>query len=129
MSGFVSVEHLSEVQAAIKRLTSDVQPALRTVSGQARRLLVTELATYPPERAGQTYARTQKLGRGWERATPLDQGRGFELVNPIPYVGLVQGDSQAWMHVGRWQRASDIARAHEDEIQQLYDGAIKELTT
>jgi len=125
---FVSIEHLSEVQAAIKKLGSGIQPALRTVSAQARRILVADLIEYPPERSGQKYERTEELKRGWQRATPLDQGRGFELVNTSEHARWTQGDDQAWMHVGRWRPASQIAHEHEEEILALYEDAVKELT-
>jgi len=123
----VEVLHLPEVQAKIKRLGAGIQPALRKVSKQARRLLIGELTQYPPERPGQTYERTYKLQRGWERATPADQGRGFQIINAIPYVPLVQGDQQAWMHVGRWTPASEIAEKHAAEIVALYKDAVMEI--
>lgn len=129
MSQLVSVDHLPEVQDAIKKLGNGIQPLLRTVSGQARRLLIDALSEYPAERPGQKYVRTEALKRGWQRASPIDQGRGFQLVNATPYAGLVQGDDQAWMHKDRWQKASEIAHDHEEEILALYEDAIQELTT
>lgn len=129
MSQLVEIQHLPEVQAAIEKLRNGIQPALRTVSGQARRILIDALSDYPAERPGQKYTRTNALQRGWQRATPLDQGRGFQLINSVPYAGLVQGDNQAWMHVGRWETASQIAHDHEEEIMALYDDAIAELTS
>jgi len=128
MSQLVEIEHLSEVQAAIKRLGSGIQPILRTVSAQARRILIAAFTTEPPERPGQTYVRTGAQSRGWQRAAPIDQGRGFQLVNPVEHTQWTQGDHQAWMHVGRWQKASEIAHEHEEEILALYESAIEELT-
>lgn len=129
MSQLIEIQHLPEVAAAIKKLGNGIQPALRTVSGQARRILIDALSAYPAERSGQKYVRTNALGRGWQRASPLDQGRGFQLINANPYAGLVQGDNQAFMHVDRWQKASEIAHDHEEEILALYEDAIEELTT
>ncbi len=128
MSQLVDIQHLPEVQDAIKKLGNGIQPILRTVSGQARRLLIDALSQYPAERPGQTYVRTEQLKRGWQRATPLDQGRGFQLINAVLYAGLVQGDSQAWVHRGRWEKASEIAHDHEEEILALYEAAAQELT-
>lgn len=127
MSQLVDIQHLPEVQAAIGRLGNGIQPLLRSVSGQARRILVDALSEYPAERAGQKYTRTEKLKRGWQRATPLDQGKGFQLINAVPYAGIVQGDAQAWMHVGRWKKASVIAHEHEEEILALYESAVEGL--
>ena len=127
VKALIEIQHLPEVAAAIKKLGTGIQPALRTVSGQSRRLLIDALSQYPEERSGQKYVRTNALKRGWQRASPLDQGGSFQLVNATPYAGLVQGNNQAWMHVGRWQKASDIAHEHEEEILALYEGAIEEL--
>jgi hypothetical protein len=128
MSGAtVDIQHLAEVQAKIKALGNGIQPALRSVSGQARRLLVQDLSAYPPERSDQTYQRTGELGRGWERATPLDQGQGFQLVNPSEHARWTQGDDQAWMHKGRWRTARQIAHEHTEEILALYEDALREL--
>jgi hypothetical protein len=98
---------------------------LRKATAQARKLLVADLAEYPPAPAGSRYVRSGELGRGWERASPI-VGTRFELVNPTEYASLVQGDRQAWMHVGRWRPASEIAQEHEGEIVELYDDAVKE---
>jgi hypothetical protein len=127
MSQLVDIQHLPEVQAAIQRFGNGIQPALRTVSGQARRILIDALSVYPAERPGQKYVRTKALERGWQRAVPIDQGRGFQLVNAVAHASLVQGDDQAWMHVGRWQKASEIAHEHEEEILALYEGAVEGL--
>jgi hypothetical protein len=129
LSQLVDIQHLPEVQAAIKRMGNGIQPALRTVSGQARRLLIDALSQYPAERPGQKYVRTEALRRGWQRASPLDQGRGFQLVNAVRYAGDVQGDNQGWAFAGRWTPASQIAHDHEEEVLALYEGAIQELTT
>lgn len=98
---------------------------LRKATGQARKILVAALSEYPPEPAGSTYERTEALKRGWQRASPI-VGSKFELVNPVEHAGFVQGDDQAWMHVGRWTPASEIAEEHEQEVVDLYDDATKE---
>jgi hypothetical protein len=98
---------------------------LRKATGQARKLLVAALSEYPAPPPGSTYDRTEALKRGWQRASPI-VGTRFELVNPIEHAGFVQGDPQAWMHVGRWTPASEIAADHEAEIVELYDDATKE---
>ncbi|MDQ2995462.1 MAG: hypothetical protein M3R61_00180 [Chloroflexota bacterium] len=129
MSQLIDIPQLPDVQAAIAKLGNGIQPMLRTVSGQARRILVDALTDYPSARPGQRYTRTNALKRGWQRASPLDQGGSFQLVNATPYAGLVQGDDQDWMHAGRWKKASAIARDHEEEILGLYESAIEGLTT
>lgn len=127
MSQLIDIPHLPEVAAKIKQLGNGIQPALRSVSGQARRILIDALSQYPEERPGQKYVRTNALGRGWQRSTPIDQGRGFQLVNAVRYAGIVQGDDQGWAFRGRWQKASEIAHDHEEEILALYEAAIEGL--
>jgi hypothetical protein len=98
---------------------------LRKATGQARKLLVTALSEYPPEPAGSAYDRTEELKRGWLRATPI-VGTRFELINPSEHARWTQSDDQAWMHVGRWTPASEIAADHERQVVDLYDDATKE---
>jgi len=129
LSQLVEIQHLPEVQAAIGKLGSEIQPLLRTVSGQARRILIDALSEYPAERPGQKYVRTGQLGRGWQRSSPIDQGRGFQLVNAVAHAGFVQGDQQGWAFRGRWRPASQIAHDHEEEIMALYESAVQELTS
>lgn len=100
---------------------------LRKATAQARKILVPRLADYPPAPAGSRYNRTEELRRGWQRAAPI-VGTTFDLVNPVAHASLVQGDRQAWMHVGRWTPASEIAEQNEAAIVALYDDAVKETT-
>lgn len=116
------VEGLPGVQTALQRRGAAITPALGQAGALARRLLIQELARYPSERAGQTYQRTQALGRGWQRATPIatSKSAGFTLSNPVAHAGLVQGDRQAWMHVGRWKPVGTIVAEHRAEIIALF---------
>jgi hypothetical protein len=129
MSVKVRIDHLPQVQAAITKRANAIQPALRRASPQARRLLVAALSRYPAPRPGQTYRRTQELKRGWHRATPLDQGTGFELVTPTAHANLVQGERQAWMHRGRWRPAHQIAQDLADQVQGAYAEQIEDATS
>lgn len=126
MSVKVEITHLPGVQAALAAAKGKIPLALIKASTQARRLLVAELKQYPPAPTGSRYRRTGRLGRGWERAKGINGGMGFQLINPIEYAGLVQGDDQAWMHAGRWTPASQIARNHEEDVLQLYEDGVKE---
>ncbi len=104
----------------------DAMPTkLRKATAEARRILVPALSEYPPEPPDSRYQRTEELKRGWQRAAPI-VGTQFELVNPSEHARWTQADDQAWMHVGRWTPASEIAAEHEDEIVALYDDAVKE---
>lgn len=129
MSVNVTIPNLPGVIESISRIPGKLGDALRNASAQARRLLVAELTTYPAPPPGSRYVRTGRLGRGWERATPIAGGKGFQLVNPVEYAGFVQGDNQAFMHVGRWRPASAIAHELEEEILALFEQAAEEATS
>ncbi len=71
---------------------------------------------YPPERPGQKYKRTGRLGRSWRAMNP--RPGVVSIINLArtpggkPYahwvVGDAKGEGQAWMHVSRWWKARDI---------------------
>lgn len=128
MSVKIDIQHAPEVAAALKRAHAQLPPKLKQAASQARRLLVAALQVYPPERPGQRYKRTGALRRGWQRSVPLDRGLGFQLINSTESAFWAQGDKQAWMHVGRWQTAAQIAEAHAEEVRALYEDAAREAT-
>jgi hypothetical protein len=64
------------------------------------------LRLYPPERPGQRYVRTGRLGQGWRGSAA---GQVVTLENPVDYAGAVYGDStQRAAFVGRWPRLSEL---------------------
>jgi hypothetical protein len=123
----VTVPKSGQLASVFDKMGDALPSKLRKATAQARRILVPALAEYPPERDGQAYERTEELKRGWLRASPI-VGTRFELVNPSEHARWTQSDDQAWMHVGRWTPASEIAKEHEPEIVGLYDEAVKETT-
>lgn len=122
----LEIRHLPEVQAAMQKRGAAINPALIKAASRARQLLVPALSAYPSAPAGSRYQRTGRLGRGWQRATPLNGGTGFQLINPTEYAGLVQGTNQAWMHKGRWKTAEQIAHELLEDILAAYEDAVKE---
>jgi hypothetical protein len=122
----VEIENLPGVIEALSRIPGKLGDAFRNASAQGRRLLVGELTTEPPERPGQTYVRTGEQSRGWQRATPIAGGAGFQLINTSTHARWTQGTPQAWMHVGRWRTASQIAHELEEEILALFEQAAEE---
>ena len=127
----ITILHLPEVQQALKNKAARLLPAFNKAATVARRLLVGELTKYPAPPSGSRYVRTFKLQRGWERATPITGGQGFELINPIPYVRWVQGDGsgggQAPVHQGRWETAASIAHRLQEEVVAAYEDALTEV--
>lgn len=126
----VTILHLPEVQQALRDKAARLLPAFNKAATLSRRLLVGELTKYPAPPAGSRYTRTFALKRGWERATPITGGKGFELINPVGYVPFVQGDSggggQATAHQGRWETAASIAHRLQEEVMAAYEDAVKE---
>lgn len=122
----VQVLHLPEVQAALAGKAARLTPALNQAATVSRRLLVAELSKYPAAPAGSRYVRTFRLRRGWERASPITGGKGFELVNSVEYAKFVQGDAQSGAHSGRWETASAIAHRLQEEVMAAYEAAIQE---
>lgn len=126
----IEILHLPEVQQALKDKAARLLPAFVKAATTARRLLVAELTKYPAPPAGSRYMRTFALKRGWERATPITGGKGFELINPVEYVKWVQGDNggggQARAHQGRWETAASIAHRLQEEVVAAYEQAVQE---
>lgn len=78
-----------------------------------------KMEEYPAERPGQTYVRTGKLYGGWG-VTKLDEG--YRVYNNVKYtkwvVGNAYGQSQAWMHKGRWQVFRDVVDAETEKLPE-----------
>jgi hypothetical protein len=121
-----TIPELPGVTEALSRIPGKLGDALRNASAQARRLLTEQLTAYPAPPPGSRYVRTEQLKRGWERASPVVGGHGFQLINPVAHAGLVQGDRQAGVHKGRWKPASAIAHELEEAVMDLFEQATKE---
>lgn len=127
MSGLkVEIAHLPEVQHALHDAAARLAPAFVQAAGVARRLLVAELTKYPAPLPGSTYVRTFRLRRGWERASGVTGGGGFQLINAVPYAPAVQGDAQRPGFRGRWEPASRIAYRLQEEVMAAYEDAVQE---
>ena len=80
---------------------------------------------YPPERPGQRYKRTGRLGRSWKVST---RGQSVVIENTAPYSGYVVGDGagqrQAWTHRGRWWLGRTVLMESAPELEAA---AIREI--
>lgn len=87
-------------------------PTLRSIG----RDIADVMRVYPPERSGQRYERTGDLGRGWRPDDGAFVGGAFvvSISNAVEYAPWVQGEQQAWMHVGRWDTIVDAERELAD---------------
>lgn len=90
---------------------------------------------YPPERAGQKYRRTGRLGRRWRAMNPrpgitqiINKARapgGSEYASFV--VGDHRGDNQAWMHVGRWWKARTEVDQYTPKLTEVLSKKLEQL--
>jgi hypothetical protein len=74
--------------------------------GPFLRSMQLDLQEYPPELPNQKYKRTGNLKRSWMYA--VLSPTSAEIGNVATYAGWVQGEDQAAIHVGRWQKMREI---------------------
>ena len=124
-SGFVvQVEGIEELIARLDRAASSA--VLRAAMQASCDLVQRQLAVYPPARPGSTYRRTTTLGKRWTTAV---SGSGYDVEGVVgnntsygPYV--MDWHQQAWMHVGVWPIAQDVAGQAEGEILGIFEDAV-----
>ena len=109
-----------------------INRAMRAAMEDATTLIHRQMQTYPPQRTGSTYKRTNTLRASWFRRI---SGQGNEIVgevvssgNTAPYNRLVQdADRQAAVHRGRWTNtAQEVQRRTTPTIQRYFDRRLRE---
>ena len=109
-----------------------INRAMRAAMEDATTLIHRQMQTYPPQRAGSTYKRTNTLRASWFRRI---SGQGNEITgevvssgNTAPYNRLVQdADRQAAVHRGRWTNtAQEVQRRTTPTIQRYFDRRLRE---
>jgi len=109
-----------------------INRAMRAAMEDATTLIHRQMQTYPPQRPGGTYKRTNTLRASWFRRI---SGQGNEIVgevvssgNTAPYNRLVQdADRQAAVHRGRWTNtAQEVQRRTTPTIQRYFDRRLRE---
>ena len=109
-----------------------INRAMRAAMEDATVLIHRQMQTYPPQRTGSTYKRTNTLRASWFRRI---SGQGNEIVgevassgNTAPYNRLVQdADRQAAVHRGRWTNtAHEVQRRTAPTIQRYFDRRLRE---
>ena len=101
-----AVKH-ARTLAELAKLVPDIAGA-EVRAGLERVIRVMQV--YPPERPGQRYVRTYKLKRNFRIVQKSKSTLG--IINRARFkgrayakypIGDARGESQAWMHVGRWR--------------------------
>jgi len=109
-----------------------INRAMRAAMEDATVLIHRQMQTYPPQRTGSTYKRTNTLRASWFRRI---SGQGNEITgevvssgNTAPYNRLVQdADRQAAVHRGRWTNtAQEVQRRTTPTIQRYFDRRLRE---
>lgn len=109
-----------------------INRAMRAAMEDATVLIHRQMQTYPPQRAGSTYKRTNTLRASWFRRI---SGQGNEITgevvssgNTAPYNRLVQDQTQqASIHRGRWgNTAQEVQRRTTPTIQRYFDRRLRE---
>ena len=109
-----------------------INRAMRAAMEDATVLIHRQMQTYPPQRAGSMYKRTNTLRASWLRRI---SGQGNEITgevvssgNTAPYNRLVQdADRQAAVHRGRWTNtAQEVQRRTTPTIQRYFDRRLRE---
>ena len=116
----------------LTRAPQRIDRALRAAMEDSTVLLLREQQTYPPQRTGSTYKRTNTLRRSWSRRIRQE---GSELVGEVgsnsniaPYNRYVQDQmQQASIHRGRWSNTvQETSRRNSATIQRYFDRRLRE---
>jgi hypothetical protein len=127
-----SIKNAKIVRQGLEDLEAEVPKIGRRQIYSAMNRITREMESYPPERPGQLYVRTGKLGFSWYvdrrddgyviRNTAKDKrGRAYGKY----VVGDAYGLHQAWMHKNRWPLFRDVA---DNEIERLPERIANEIS-
>ncbi len=119
-----------QARALLDRTPAQIDRALRAAMTDATVYLLNQMRTYPPQRPGSAYKRTNTLKGSWSRRI---EGRGLDTVghvesngNAAPYNRLVQDRTrQATVHRGRWQTAQAVAERSTGAINDMFAARIR----
>jgi len=116
----------------LERALDRINRALRAGMDDATILLLREQQTYPPQRTGSSYVRTDVLKGSWSRTV---ETQGNTVVGEVgsnhdmaPHNREVQdADHQARIHRGRWTNTvQETARRNERTVQRYFDRRLRE---
>lgn len=125
----ITVQSISARQV-LANTPARIDRALRAAMNDATAYIHRQTSTYPPQRTGSSYRRTDTLKRSWSREV---RAEGREIVGTVgsngdlaPYNRLVQdGTRQARVHRGRWATVQAIRQRSEGPIQEMFSNRIR----
>ncbi|HLE92736.1 MAG TPA: hypothetical protein VI753_16415 [Anaerolineales bacterium] len=122
----IQINNADIVRRGLQDLSAEIPKIGRLQIYQTSQAIVRRMKIYPPERPGQRYIRTGRLGGGW---MIIPNTNGYTTRNDTPYtkyvVGNAYGLEQAWMHEGRWNLLRDV---QEEEVAKLPKAIEEEIT-
>ena len=127
----IQINNADIVRRGLQDLSAEIPKIGRLQIYQTSQAIVRRMKIYPPERIGQLYRRTGKLGGGW---MIIPNTNGYTTRNDTPYtkyvVGNAYGLEQAWMHIStdqgkRWNLLRDV---QEEEVEKLPKAIEEEIT-
>ena len=130
----VSVSGLTELIGRMKSAPSKMVIYLNDAMNRSLEVLHKGVPPYPPERMGQKYIRTERLGQslgsgfgGGATGRPdiyevKMSGNAVEgsFGSRLGYADYVIGDNQAWMHSGRWWRMIELLNKSTKAIESIW---------
>lgn len=120
-----------QVRAMLDGMPGRIERATRAGMTDATVHLLNQMRTYPPQRVGSAYKRTNTLKGSWNKRI---EGSGADMVghvesngNVAPYNRLVQDRTrQARVHRGRWTNtAQDVAERSTGAINDMFAARIR----
>ncbi len=141
MADILQVDITDNATPALQKLARDLPGTLTTEMQEAMRrallLLRSRVPEYPPERPGQSYVRTGRLGRSLTSEAGGDSvsevgGAGMEVwgrwgTNVYYGKWVIGRETQAWMHAGRWWTLEGVADQHLEDVQRLIQGMVEQM--
>ena len=131
----VSVNGLTQLIGRMKSAPSKMQIFLSDAMRKSLETLREGVPPYPPERMGQKYIRTERLGRsmgsgfgGGAQGMPdifeVKMGGGMvegRYGSRVGYAEYVIGEgTQAWMHAGRWWTVKTVLNNAMKAIESIW---------
>lgn len=122
-----------EARLLLFRAPQRIDRALRAAMTDSLNLLHREQQTYPPQRMGSKYKRTDVLKNSWSKVGPRREGTAIvgEVASSgqtASYNVYVQDQTmQATVHRGRWTNtAQETARRNQTTVQRYFDRRLRE---
>lgn len=114
---------VTDALAAIEELTTYFHPTMRGWAEQTTLNYLWGMKNYPQQRPGSDYQRTGEFGESW---SVMDEGPShFIFESDHAAASLIVGDDQAWMHRGRWWRATERIEDRVDVLIQALEEALR----